>query len=205
MSTSRRQVSHKLRTGDVEQVGGTSHSRERVVGCSAVLSIVGKELSSLPASISPDASDRAVMMTAACHGVQCRADGIRVSDVSIVADGPISGEYSESVWQSCPLQQPHPLQTALSAGTSNKQSCQLQQPHPLQTALSAGTSNKQSGQLPQPRQLQTLFFRSSAERSQTLRAKAECALKAWPFLVAQKFVLGLSTPGISNFDEQACE
>jgi hypothetical protein len=40
-----------------EQVGGTSHSRERVVDCSAVLSIVGKELSSLPASISPDASD----------------------------------------------------------------------------------------------------------------------------------------------------
>ena len=60
-----------------------------------MLSIVGKELSSLPASISPHASDRAVMMTAACHGVQCRADGIRVSDVSIVADGPFSGEPEE--------------------------------------------------------------------------------------------------------------
>ena len=86
-----------------EQVGGTSHSRERVVDCSAVLSIVGKELSSLPASISPDASDRAVMMTAACHGVQCRADDIRVSDVSIVADGPISG--SSELYKDCSDQQ----------------------------------------------------------------------------------------------------
>jgi hypothetical protein len=64
--------------------------------------------------------------------------------------------------------------------------------------LPAGTFHKQSGQLPQPRQLQTLFF--TAERSQTLRAKAECALEAWPFLVAENFVLGMSTPGISKFN-----
>jgi hypothetical protein len=82
------------------------------------------------------------------------------------------------------------------------QPCQLyiSQPHPLQSASSAVTFTKQSGQLPQPRQLQTLFFRSSAERSQTLRAKAECALEAWPFLVAENFVLGMSTPGISNYN-----
>jgi hypothetical protein len=52
-----------------------------------------------------------------------------------------------------------------------------------------------------------LFFRSSAERSQTLRAKAECALEAWPFLVAENFVLGLNgtTPGISEFVCCTCE
>ena len=79
-----------------EQVGGTSHARERVVGCSAMLSTVGTELSNLVARDSPEASDRAVTLTAACHGVQRKADGIWVTDVSIFADSPISGEYSES-------------------------------------------------------------------------------------------------------------
>jgi hypothetical protein len=57
-----------------------------------MLSTVGTELSSLVASASPEASDRAAIQTARSHGVQCKADGIRVSRVSIVADGPISGE-----------------------------------------------------------------------------------------------------------------
>ena len=68
-------------------------SREQVVGCPAMLSTVGTELSSLVASASPEASDRAAIQTARSHGVQCKADGIRVSRVSLVADGPFSGGY----------------------------------------------------------------------------------------------------------------
>ena len=56
-----------------------------------MLSIVGTELSSLVASDAPEASHRATIQTARSHGVQCQADGIRVSRVGIVADGPISG------------------------------------------------------------------------------------------------------------------
>ena len=75
-----------------EQVGGASMpARDRVVGCPAMLSTVGTELSSLVASDSTEASDRAAVQTPCCHGVQRKADGIRVSHVSIVGDGPISG------------------------------------------------------------------------------------------------------------------
>ena len=75
-----------------EQVGGASMpARGRVVGCPAMLSTVGTELSSLVASDSTEASDRAAVQTPCCHGVQRKADGIRVSHVSIVGDGPISG------------------------------------------------------------------------------------------------------------------
>ena len=43
------------------------------------------------ASDSPEASDRAAVQVPCCHGVQCKAHGIRVSHVSIVAYGPFSG------------------------------------------------------------------------------------------------------------------
>ena len=79
-----------------EQVGGVSvSSRERVVDCPAMLSTVGTELSSHVAGNSPEASDRAAVQTARSHGVQCKVDGIRMSRVSIVADGPISGLSQE--------------------------------------------------------------------------------------------------------------
>ena len=66
-------------------------SMERVVGCLAMLSTVGTELSSLLAGDSPEASDRAATQIPCCHGDQRNADDIRVSHVSIVADGSISG------------------------------------------------------------------------------------------------------------------
>jgi hypothetical protein len=78
-----------------EQVGGASvSSRDQVEGCSDLLSTVGKELSS-ETNDSPKASDRAAIQIPCCHGVQRKADGIRVSHVSIVADGPFSGEPEE--------------------------------------------------------------------------------------------------------------
>ena len=73
-------------------MGGASvSSRDRVEGCSDLLSTVGKELSS-ETNDSPETSDRAAIQIPCCHGVQREADGIRVSHVSIVADGPFSGE-----------------------------------------------------------------------------------------------------------------
>ena len=66
----------------------SASSRERVVGCPAMLTTLGTELSSHVASDSAEASDRAAVQTPCCHGVQRNADGIRVSHVRIVADGP---------------------------------------------------------------------------------------------------------------------
>ena len=67
-----------------EEVGGAAvSSRKRVESCSALLSTVGKEQSNR-VSDSPEASDRAAIQIPRSHG----ASGIRVSRVSIVADGP---------------------------------------------------------------------------------------------------------------------
>ena len=81
-----------------KKVGGACEpSRDRAEGHTESLSTVGKEQSS-ETDGSPSASDRAAANIAACHGVQLSTvDGIRVSDVSIVADGPISGgEHADS-------------------------------------------------------------------------------------------------------------
>ena len=79
-----------------KKVGGACEpSRDRAEGYTESLSTVGKEQSS-ETDDSPSASDRAAANIAACHGVQLSTvDGIRVSDVSIVADGPISGLSQE--------------------------------------------------------------------------------------------------------------
>ena len=67
-----------------EQVGGMSVSaREQVRGCTESLSILGTELSSGTDSFQ-EASDRAVIPTAGCHGVQRKADGIRCHTSALV-------------------------------------------------------------------------------------------------------------------------
>ena len=66
--------------------GGSVSSRKRIESCSDLLSTVGKEQSNR-LSDSPEASDRAAIQIPRSHG----ASGIRVSRVSIVADGPCSG------------------------------------------------------------------------------------------------------------------
>ena len=77
-------------------MGGASvSSRDRVEGCSDLLSTVGKELSS-ETNDSPKTSDRAAIQIPCCHGVQREADGIRVSHVSIVADGPFLGKPDDT-------------------------------------------------------------------------------------------------------------
>ena len=75
-----------------KKVGGACEpSRDRAQGYTESLSTVGKEFSS-ETDDSPSVSDRDAANIAACHGVQLfTVDGIRVSDVSIVADDPISG------------------------------------------------------------------------------------------------------------------
>ena len=54
-------------------------------------STVGTELPSLVAGDSPEASDRAAVQIPCCHGAQRKAESIRVSHVSVVADGHVSG------------------------------------------------------------------------------------------------------------------
>ena len=96
-----------------EQVGGVSvSSRKRVESCYVLLSTVGNELSNR-VSDSQEASDRAAMQTARSHGFQRKADGIRMSRVSIVADGPISGP--NELCKECSTQQ-QPMQDSDKVG-----------------------------------------------------------------------------------------
>ena len=108
-----------------EQVGGASvSSRKRVEGCPVFLSTVGKELSNR-ASDSQEASDRAAIQIPRSHGVQRKADGIRVSRVSLVADGSFSGLSQEckncgKIW-TCKKKPPEIHDHELCRGCSSKQ------------------------------------------------------------------------------------